>query len=157
MDGTQRYPWPGGLRLAADLPAWLDPRGQTAVDLGTGTGVVARALLDLGAARVWALDAEPAVAFADPRLTVAVHRWGEPVPVQAALVLGGDVTYRPERFPALLATVRDLLLPEGTAWLADPRSRVEDDLPTLAAAAGLTLDLEARPGPYTRLRLRHRR
>jgi predicted nicotinamide N-methyase len=156
MDGTQRYPWPGGLRLAADLPAWLDPRGLTVVDLGTGTGVVARALLDRGAARVWALDAEPAVGFRDPRLTVAIHRWGEPVPVQVPLVLGGDVTYRPERFPALLATIHDLLTADGTAWLADPRGRIEDDLPALAAAAGLDLDTDQRPGPYTRIRLRRR-
>ncbi len=156
MDGTQRYPWPGGLRLAADLPAWFPGRDAEVVDLGTGTGVVARAALDLGAARVWALDAEPAVGFADPRLTVIVHRWGEPVPVRAALVLGGDVTYRPERFPALLATIHDLLTPDGTAWLADPRGRIEDDLPALAAAAGLDLATDQRPGPYTRIRLRRR-
>ncbi|MHA3902721.1 class I SAM-dependent methyltransferase [Castellaniella sp. WN] len=55
--------WPSSARLARGMAAWIDPRGEgLVVELGAGTGVVTRALLDRGvpADRLRVVERSPA-------------------------------------------------------------------------------------------------
>jgi hypothetical protein len=71
--------------------------------------------------------------------TVVGHRWGDRVPGGPfAWMFGGDILYRPDCFRALFATLAASLAADGVALLADPRTQLEPELPSLAAAAGLS-------------------
>jgi predicted nicotinamide N-methyase len=159
-DGTARYAWPAGRRLAADLPAVADLRGRSVADLGCGTGVCGRAAIAAGAASVLCADGDAAVvagvaAALEPPHRACVHRWGEALPGGPfAVILGGDILYRPDCFADLLTTVALSLAPDGLALLADPRTDLEPVLPDLAAARRLAWATERRPGPYTLVRVR---
>jgi predicted nicotinamide N-methyase len=166
-DDTGAYAWPGGTRLARELPALADCRGLAVCDLGCGQGALAAAALAAGAAEVLCLDGSwEALAQARSRLATATtpapaarflrHCWGERLPVACGtfpLVLGGDILYRPECHPQLLRTLADLLAAHGQALLSDPRSQLEDELPALARAVGLDWAGERRAG-FTLVRLR---
>lgn len=156
-DATWRYDWPAGGRLLAELDQVVDPRGLSVIDLGCGSGRLGMWAHQRGAARVVFADLSPtALAAVRARLPTAetlVHRWGEALPT-ADLVLGGDILYRPALFPALIGSLVSALAGGGTALLADPRTRLEADLPALCAQAGLTWTTERRGGAYTLARVR---
>jgi len=145
-DATGRYPWPAGVRLARDLGAVIACQDQELCDLGCGTGVVGRAALQAGARRVAFLDgADDALAGlrellgSEPRASFHLHQWGEVPPGGPyRLILGGDILYREAFFPQLLASIALGLAADGQCLLADPRTRLEEELPGLAQAAGLT-------------------
>jgi predicted nicotinamide N-methyase len=155
-DGTWRYDWPAGARLLAELSSLVEVRGRRVIDLGCGSGRLGRWAAAAGAAAVLFADQSPAALAAIPPVpgcAMLVHRWGEALP-PCDLLLGGDILYRPALFPALLDSVATALADGGAALLADPRARLEDELPQLAAARGLGWMVERRPGPYTLVRLR---
>lgn len=156
-DDTWRYDWPAGGRLLAELPQLAEVRGRSVIDLGCGGGRLGAWALAAGAARVVFADqsatALAAVAARHPGAEVLVHAWGEALPV-ADLVLGGDILYRPPLFPVLLDSLVTALAGGGQALFADPRQRLEEELPQLAAQRGLAWLPERRPGGYTLIRMR---
>ena len=82
--------------------------------------------------------------------STAVHNWGDPLPGNPwPCILGGDILYRPECFQVLLQTISLSLAPDGTAYLSDPRTQLEADLPTLAKKAGLQWNCSRPNGRYT--------
>jgi len=145
VDATGRYAWPAGLRLARDLRAVVDCQDLELCDLGCGTGVVGKAALQGGARRVafldGAADALAGLRLALPdeaRATFHLHQWGDAPPGGPyRLILGGDILYREECFAQLLASIALGLAPGGQCLLSDPRKRLEEELPILAAAVGL--------------------
>jgi predicted nicotinamide N-methyase len=167
-DLTWAYPWPGGLRLSAGLDGVVDCRGLRVADLGCGRGHLGFTALTQGAVTVvfadasrTALDFVDAVATAngmEPRMTCAPHTWGDVIPgAPFDLILGGDILYRPAFFGRLLASIADSLAPAGHALLSDPRVALDEELPALAAGAGLSwriLRQEAGWGTVVRADLR---
>jgi predicted nicotinamide N-methyase len=150
--------------LAAELGCVADCRSRRVADLGCGRGALGLTALTLGAQDVLFADASPvAIDFVDRALlanrlsgrAVAVpHTWGGALPgAPYALLLGGDILYRPELFPALIATIAASLAPDGLCLLSDPRQRLEDGLPGLAARHGLDWRCERRPAGYTLVRV----
>lgn len=147
-DLTWAYAWPAGLRLSARL-AEFDPCQGRLADLGCGRGNLGFTALSMGAPSVTFADRSPtALAFVDQvitandfqaRATTATHEWGEPIPgAPFDLILGGDILYRPAFFERLLASIRLSLTSNGRALLADPRQRLDAELPDIAARCGLT-------------------
>lgn len=150
-DGTWRYQWPAGTRFLAEIADIVDVRGRDVIDLGCGQGRLGRWALEHGASRVVFTDlsAEALSSVpADGRAMALPHRWGEALP-RCDVLLGGDILYRPASFPVLLDSVRSALAPAAQAWLVDPRSTLEPELPVLAAERGLTWRQQRRPGGYT--------
>lgn len=151
-DGTWRYQWPAGSRFLAEIADLVQVAGRRVIDLGCGQGRLGRWALQAGAAEVLfadyaveALDLIPEV----PGARRMVHAWGEPLP-PCDVLLGGDILYRASLFPALLDSVASTLTtPAAGAWLVDPRSNLEAELPGLAAARGLRWDSRRRPTGYT--------
>ncbi|WP_297110637.1 50S ribosomal protein L11 methyltransferase [uncultured Devosia sp.] len=92
------YAWGGGAALALylrDHPQLL--AGRTVLDFGTGSGLVGIAAARAGAARVWAVDADP-IAPVAARLNaqangVALDLWDQPGLPEADIILAGDVFY----------------------------------------------------------------
>lgn len=155
VDGTWRYQWPAGTRFLAEIDALVQVRGRRVIDLGCGQGRLGRWALEAGAAQVLfadiAADALSAVP-AHPRALACMHRWGEPLPA-CDVLLGGDILYRPSTFPDLLASVgSSLRAPDACAWLVDPRSTLDAELPVLAESNGLSWCAERRPAGYTLVR-----
>lgn len=165
-DATWAYVWPGGRRLAAELAELADLRGRVVIDLGCGRGALGLQALRLAALEVWFADGNrAAVGWIDELIRLnalgdrasACHLpWGAAPPLRCDVLLGGDVLYRRECFPALLATIAAALAPDGIALLSDPRERLEAELPDLAAVAGLSYASARRPTGYTLVRLRRR-
>ncbi len=161
---TWAYTWPAGQRLASVLPSLVTLTGRRVVDLGCGKGLLGLWALEHGATVLFA-DASPhplawieALLAANPqhapRARTAIHRWGAVLPGGPwELILGGDILYRPECHAALMTTIAISLHPHGQALLADPRSGLEEDLPHLAAAAGLTMHSQRHAAGFTLLRL----
>jgi predicted nicotinamide N-methyase len=135
-DCTWAYCWPAGVRLSAELPVLARCAGAAVADLGCGRGHGGLSALVAGAARVAFADGDPAVLRwvegvlaangFAGRARACVHAWGDPIP-------GGPYDV-----------------------LADPRRRLEPELPPLAAAAGLDWSSERRDAGYTLVRLRRR-
>jgi trans-aconitate methyltransferase len=104
--------------MASDLVELLDPRaGETILDLGCGTGELAAGIAASGA-RVWALDADPAmVAAARERLgpervlLADGHNFTLPEPVDA--VFSNAALHWMPRPGAVVARVRAALAPGG--------------------------------------------
>lgn len=153
-DGTWRYQWPAGSRFLSEIADLVVVEGRRVIDLGCGQGRLGRWALEHGAASVLFADlsAEALAAIpANPRASLLVHRWGESLP-ECDVLLGGDILYRPACFTELLASVRSSLIAGSTAWLVDPRSRLDDELPCIAANSGLSWTPERRPCGYTLIR-----
>jgi predicted nicotinamide N-methyase len=166
-DITGIYAWRVGNGLGSELAALAAVDGRTVLDLGCGRGALGLSALALGARHVTFADASPVVVDwlarlvalnrLEARARVVRHAWGEPAPgAPVALVLGGDVLYRPALHGALLASIAGALAADGQALLSDPRERLEAELPALAAAQGLAWEHERR-GDSTLVRLRRTR
>ncbi|HEX3134113.1 MAG TPA: methyltransferase domain-containing protein [Planctomycetota bacterium] len=152
-DVTCLYQWKAGAFLAT-LPTTREQcRGRRVVDLSCGRGTLGLSAGAEGAARVLFADASAvAIDFltrtiAQNNLTeragAALHTWSEALPDGPwEVILGGDILYRPEWFPALLDTIAASLSSDGCALLSDPRSTLEDGLPALANARGLAWNSE---------------
>lgn len=94
------HAWPGGVALARHIAAHPEAvRGQTVVEIGTGSGLVAIAALRAGATGVAGVDPDPLAAVA-ARINAEAN--GVPaVPVtatipegaKASVILAGDVFY----------------------------------------------------------------
>ena len=151
-DGTWRYQWPAGSRFLAEIADLVQVAGRRVIDLGCGQGRLGRWALQAGAAEVIFADhaAEALDLIPDqPGARRLVHAWGEPLP-PCDVLLGGDILYRASLFPALLDSVASALTtPAAGAWLVDPRTNLEAELPRLAAARGLRWDNRRRPTGYT--------
>jgi len=136
--------------------------GEEALDLGTGTGILALAAVRLGARRAFAVDADP-VAVAVARRTLRLNRVRRGVTLRraaAAAALAG------RRFDFALVNIgarviRDLL--PALAQRARPRARIvlaglliedEKDLLRRAREAGLRLEARRRARPWSVLLLR---
>jgi predicted nicotinamide N-methyase len=156
-DGTWRYTWPAGSRLLGELDVLVTVAGRRVLDLGCGQGRLGLWALAHGAAEVvFADQSETALAaiHVQPGIRCMVHHWGDPLP-ECDLLLGGDILYRPALFPALMTSVASALRNAAAeAILVDPRSRLEEELPQLAATWGLTWEPERRGPGYTLVRLR---
>lgn len=163
-DLTWAYPWPAGERLARDLAAVVDPAGLRLAELGCGRGRCGLTALLLGAAHATFCDLAPEPlayvrdALAANRLaergSTAIHAWGDPVPGGPFdLIIGADILYRSAFHRALLTSVAGALAPGGRCLLADPRVKLEEDLPDIAAELGLRWRQERRPGDYTLVEL----
>ena len=164
---TWAYTWPAGRRLAAVLPEIAALAGRRVVDLGCGRGLLGLWALEYGATVLFA-DASPyplawieALLKAHPqhasRATTAVHRWGDPLPdAPWDIILGGDILYRPECHPALMTTIATSLPEDGVALLADPRTCLEEQLPAMAAAAGLDMRTDRHEAGFTLVSLGRR-
>ena len=104
------YAWGGGAALALylrDHPETV--AGRTVLDFGAGSGLVGIAAAKAGAARIWAMDADP-VAPVALQLNAAANQaeiavWDRPHLPDAEIVLAGDVFYD----PAVLARTLPLL------------------------------------------------
>lgn len=155
-DGTWRYDWPAGRRMLAELDGLAAVAGRTVIDLGCGCGRLGAWALARGATRVVFADqsaeALSGVAARHPGAEILVHRWGEGLPT-ADWVFGGDILYRSALFPELIASLASALVAGGTGLFADPRHRLEPELPELAARHGLAWRAERRPADYTLLRV----
>ncbi len=165
-DLTWTYRWPAGERLAQALPGLVDCRGRRVLELGCGRGGCGRAALAQGAALAVFLDEAPqALAELErvldqgglrARAACLNARWGAVLAPGFDLVLGGDILYRSACHPALIAAIAAALAPDGIALLSDPRQRLEENLPQLAAQEDLTWETERLTG-WTLVRIRHRR
>ncbi|TVR17019.1 MAG: methyltransferase domain-containing protein [Planctomycetota bacterium] len=163
---TWPYLWPGGLRLAADLPFLLQdrPLPRNTLDLGCGRGILGFAAVHLGCKRVTCVDGDSRAVHVVSQAAEqrglqqlnAIHHTWEHTPLTGgpfALILGGDILYRPQYHQHLMETIALHLSDDGEAWLADPRQVVEPQLPIIAAECGLQWSHHIRPGPYSLCRL----
>jgi len=155
-DGTWRYVWPAGARFLEEIADLVPVVGKRVIDLGCGQGRLGCWALAAGAAEVvFADQSESALAAIpdQPGVRRLVHSWGEPLP-PCDVLLGGDILYRSAAFPALLDSVASALRQKGSmAWLVDPRTQVEPELPHLAAERGLSWLPERRRDSYTLIRV----
>jgi predicted nicotinamide N-methyase len=114
------FAWPGGVALARyllDHPAAV--AGRTVLDLGAGSGLVGIAAARAGAARVTAVDSDPAALAAAGRNAArnGVTLRTSAAPVPAEVIVAGDVFYS----ASTAATVLPVLRAGGAEVLAgDP-------------------------------------
>lgn len=154
---TWAYDWPAGLRLADALAEAFDSidaidlKSAQVCDLGCGRGMLGLCALQLGAAHVSFCDgSEQVLRYVEKILAVNQlqqqahchqHQWGTDIPQSRGqaydLILGGDILYRPECFADIFASIATSLATQGTAILSDPREELEQQIPELAAQAGL--------------------
>ena len=154
-DGTWRYEWPAGARFLPEIADLVEVSGKRVIDLGCGRGRLGTWALAAGAAEVLFADrSAEALAAIDPGPGVRhlVHVWGEMLP-PCEVLLGGDILYLPPLFPALLDSIASALRPASVAWLVDPRTRLEPELPIMAAERGLAWAAERRLAGYTVVRV----
>ena len=136
----------------AEIADLVPVAGKRVIDLGCGQGRIGRWALQAGAAEVIFADHAAEALDLIPDLPGArrlIHAWGEPLP-PCDVLLGGDILYRASLFPLLLDSLASALVtPAATAWLVDPRTHLEPELPRLAAARGLRWNSQRRPANYT--------
>jgi predicted nicotinamide N-methyase len=143
---TWAYNWPAGQRLDRLLPELISTAPQRLIDLGCGRGLLGLHALqrwpqchvtfcDQSKAVLQFVTATAATNNFAARCDTLLHTWGEPLP-KADLIVGGDILYRPECHAALLKSIRSSNA--ALCLLGDPREELEQQLPSLAAQAGLT-------------------
>ena len=122
--------WGGGLALARYMEAELGPsyfEGKRTIELGAGTGLASITAAKLGAATVLATDRDAAVLELTAEnargngapagvVQTAELNWSGDAPTGAVappwdLVLGADLTYNREAWPALVAQLKALRAP----------------------------------------------
>lgn len=162
--GTPYYAelWPAALPLARWLIAERAIRaGSRVLELGCGLGLVGLALAKVARAHVALTDgSEDAVGLV--RAAVAANAPYEHEPVVARLdwrepdsaieqlggrfpvVVGADVLYSPESFPALAKAAAATLRPDGVLYLAEPQRPVARAARACLEAVGLELGEKAR-------------
>jgi ribosomal protein L11 methylase PrmA len=139
-------------------------RDQRVADLGCGLGHLGFTALALGARAVVFADGSPMVVdriartislnHLDERARTVLHQWGEPLPdAPFPLILGGDILYRPECFPALILTIASSLAPAGVCLLSEPRRRCEEELLAAVEERGLAWEHQRRDAGYSLLRI----
>lgn len=122
------FAWAGGQALARfvlDHPEWV--RGRTVFDFGAGSGIEGLAAARAGAARVWASDLDPVAVAAmaeNAELNqLQLEATTEDLvgrPVEADIVLAGDVTYEPSLAARVGAWLAGLSREGRTVLVADP-------------------------------------
>jgi predicted nicotinamide N-methyase len=164
-DVTGAYSWPAGSRLAGELRELADCRGAEVADLGCGLGQLGFSAIALGAHRVLFADGSPplidlaertiACNQLGARAQASIHRWGQALPGGGyALILGGDILYRPECFAAIADTLMASLARGGVCLLADPRTRLDAEFAAELARRALCWSCERRSAGYTLARVR---
>jgi SAM-dependent methyltransferase len=139
--------------MAGDLVELLDPRpGETVLDLGCGTGELAAEIQRRGA-RVWALDADPAMVAAagerlghDRVLLADGHDFALPEPVDA--VFSNAALHWMPRPAAVIARVRAALRPGGRFVAELGGAGNIDAILAAFAAATAEAGLPERPNPW---------
>lgn len=136
----ERFPywaevWPSALALARFCAAAPLEAGVGTVELGCGTGLAGTAAA-LRGAHVLFTDYEPeALAFARANHALNLGRpgrcrlfdWREPPRgITAGLVLASDVLYEKRFLAPFLATLRRILRPGGSAWVAEPGRKIAE-------------------------------
>jgi len=131
--GTGAVVWPAALALIGLLDREVGiGSGLSAVELGAGLGSVGLFLALYKALRVVITDVPVALPLIERNISMNFSggvgpralplRWGNREDLKALgsfdLVVGSDVTYRPDCMDDLLASVHDLLGPGGRAFLS---------------------------------------
>lgn len=121
--------WPAGDSLCAALLAHPDLCSYLTLDLGCGVGAQGLAMA-YGGAEVTFLDWEPRAldlvahsvrALELEHVSMVVGDWRTYAPEQPFhIVLGADLLYEERNVPAVGEALARLLMPGGTAWIADP-------------------------------------
>lgn len=130
--------WPSGIALAdALVPSSAEFNGTRVLELGSGLGVTATAVLEAGA-RLTAVDyAELALTFCRYNTLTNTGRtpntlalnWRAPQPEQLEqltaegrfpIILAADVLYEGRDVEPLIQLIDRLLAPDGVLWLAEP-------------------------------------
>lgn len=126
--------WPSAIALGRHV-AGLDLPGLRVIELGCGLGLPGIVALSCGAREVVAADhyeaaldfaAHNALSNTGQTLNTILLDWHKPdVDYLGSfdLVLAADVFYEARNVPALASLVPDLLSPQGTVLLADPRRK----------------------------------
>ncbi|PLX40004.1 MAG: methyltransferase [Deltaproteobacteria bacterium] len=134
----ERFPywaeiWPSSVALASRLSRTIIPSGATTVELGCGTGLAGVAAAMRGADVLFTDYEADALAFARANHALNTGRvgrsrlfdWREPPRgFSAQMVIASDVLYEERFLEPFLATLRRLLLPGGTAWVAEPGRKI---------------------------------
>jgi predicted nicotinamide N-methyase len=143
--------WPAAVPLARFLIASRIGEGERVLELGCGLGFVGIALARVLGARVTLTDGSPtalelasrAIALNGPfehDPVVVRLDWREPVvESRFPIVIGADVLYEPESFPALAKAARACVAPGGSVFLAEPRRPVAKSARAFLEGEGLTL------------------
>lgn len=142
--------WPGALALARRLVDRGLPPGVRVLELGCGLAVPAVVAARLGAAATasdW--KAEPlrfaarSAALNGVRLDLLQMDWSRPALRDGFdLVLGADIAYAAEEEGAIAAALRSLVVPGGTAWLADSVNTYRTTLAPRLAQAGFHVEAD---------------
>ena len=144
--------WASSIAMACALRERAGLRGSTLLELGCGLGLAGIAGAQAGAT-VTMTDYEPdAIEFArcnaaanltpeeHARVVLRMLDWRDS---EAAgtfdLVVGADIVYERQSFPALIACVRRNLRPGGSFLVADPGRSIGRDFMRLASAEGFRL------------------
>lgn len=138
----ERFPywaeiWPSGVALARFVLRRDIGRGLSVLELGCGLGLAGVAAALVGAQTLFT-DFEPdALAFAcanhalnlgGPGRTRLLDWRRPPADLQAPVILASDVLYECRFLDPFLATLRRLLPPGGTAYVAEPGRTVAEGI-----------------------------
>jgi len=147
--------WPSSIVLAEHLSGMSDLPGCAVIELGAGVGVASVVAAACGA-RVTATDyCTEALRFMKlnalqngVELAVRHLDWRSITePKQYHMLIAADVLYERQNLLPVLESLDALLLPEGEAWIADPRRRLAEQFLDLAFENGFAVSTRA--GKYS--------
>lgn len=141
--------WPSSLDMGAELLRTHWPAGTTALDLGTGIGLVGLAALASGLQVVVSDYDRQSVRLA---LSNAVRNdfpdargiwldWRQPLEWRFPLILACELIYEHRNHAPLLDTFDAMLEPAGVAWVADPERHQADAFVELARRRNYGIEL----------------